>query len=227
MWLTLGEPSLTVAIPFMPVVDEVFDFIRPISPDLGMAGVSDQVKSSIYDYTNGRYTDRYADTYKLVDLRAQTFALQDSLFNQYDQALLKWRQLPANELEDSIKVWTFYIQQHAKQSYQEIYTYLNISDSELQAYYPEQIELRPNYPNPFNNFTIIPFQLETSTELIFCVYDVSGKRVWSENIGKKSAGEHRIFFSPSLLPDNMSGGIYFFRLQSSQNSRSNKMIYIP
>jgi hypothetical protein len=50
--------------------------------------------------------------------------------------------------------------------------------------------LLPNYPNPFNPETWIPFTLESESEVTVHIYDVKGARIRTLSLGRREPGEH-------------------------------------
>ncbi|MEO2005674.1 MAG: FlgD immunoglobulin-like domain containing protein, partial [Candidatus Poribacteria bacterium] len=50
--------------------------------------------------------------------------------------------------------------------------------------------LLPNYPNPFNPETWIPFTLENESEVTVHIYDVKGARIRTLSLGRREPGEH-------------------------------------
>lgn len=73
-----------------------------------------------------------------------------------------------------------------------------------------------NYPNPIylsSNqplSTVVQYQLHSSQDIRLSVYDVLGREIFQLDKGYQTAGEHRVFFDASRLPN----GIYFFSLQT-------------
>jgi hypothetical protein len=60
--------------------------------------------------------------------------------------------------------------------------------AELVAYeIPAKTELRPNYPNPFNPETWIPFRLAEDAKVTLTIYDTTGKVVRAIDVGFKPA----------------------------------------
>ncbi|MBE2256405.1 MAG: T9SS type A sorting domain-containing protein [Ignavibacteria bacterium] len=88
-----------------------------------------------------------------------------------------------------------------------------------------QFELKKllNYPNPFNPFTFINFEINNPANVSLIVYDINGKEISkllnNENISK---GEHRIKFNADYLPT----GVYFYKLTTNEFSKINKMLLI-
>ena len=51
--------------------------------------------------------------------------------------------------------------------------------------------LLPNYPNPFNPETWIPYQLAKAAEVTFTIYDMNGQRVRTLAVGHQPAGVYQ------------------------------------
>lgn len=226
MWLALHEPSSTIALPFSPNVDEVFSLVRPSSAGQGMAGSSDRIRMLVYDYSNGRYSDQYADTYALVEIRNYTFPVQDSLFIKYEQELSIWRTLTAGQAEQPMANWTLDVQTWAKSEYDNIHSILNL---EL---YANQInndfELNYCYPNPFNSNTSVLFTLSKPSTILVTLYDVLGKEIWSKKLNLLEIGQHKIKLDPATLRENqISGGVYFLTLSDMKIKQTVKLLYLP
>lgn len=79
---------------------------------------------------------------------------------------------------------------------------------------PAAFTLLPNYPNPFNPVTVIPFRLARSAEVRVEVWSVTGERVAILADGRRAAGTHRIAFDATGL----ASGIYFYRLTADPGS---------
>lgn len=83
-------------------------------------------------------------------------------------------------------------------------------------------ELDQNYPNPFNGQTNISFTLNETEEITLEVYDLSGKKIYELLNKTLSQGKYSIKFESN----NLSSGIYFYKLSNLRNSISKKMILI-
>ncbi len=77
-----------------------------------------------------------------------------------------------------------------------------------------------NYPNPFNNTTIIAYELEGSSDVTLEVYDITGRSVRSLVNEFQSAGSYEVSFDAAGL----SGGMYFYKLDSGSQVQVNNMI---
>lgn len=88
---------------------------------------------------------------------------------------------------------------------------------------PQSLQLEQNYPNPFNPNTTIKFGLQSAKHVSLKVYDLKGELVATLADEQMSAGEHQLDFSAG----NLSSGIYFYRLTTSNGlSQTKKMTLI-
>ncbi len=224
MWLCLSEPSLSIALPLFSNIDEIPVFIRSGSEGVGMAGSSDIVRKMVYDYSSGRYADRYADSHILMDIRKHTKWIQDSLFTQYEKQLPIWRTLNQKAASDSMTSWMFDQHYWAKSAYDSINIILSIVESKIETI--NTFYLYQNYPNPFNPSTNISFDLYKVSDVTISVFDVLGKEIWVRKIPKLRTGFHRILFETAKLKNVPSSGIYFYQLQTNQQILTKKMILL-
>ncbi len=87
---------------------------------------------------------------------------------------------------------------------------------------PKSSALYQNYPNPFNPSTKIRFSLAAGTNVRLTVHDMGGKEVEvlvNENL---KAG----VYTADWHPVNLSSGIYFYTLKTSDFAETKKMIFI-
>jgi hypothetical protein len=87
---------------------------------------------------------------------------------------------------------------------------------------PEQFFLAQNYPNPFNPVTTIEFGLPSPSQVELAVYDITGRQVALLVDGVRSAGHHDIQFDAASMPS----GLYFYRLTTSGESFTRKMVLV-
>ena len=78
-----------------------------------------------------------------------------------------------------------------------------------------QIRLFQNYPNPFNPSTSIKYTIPSSGNVTLEIFDVTGKILYSDNMGYQSAGTHKFDFNGS----NFASGIYFYELKYSEGNQ--------
>ncbi len=81
-------------------------------------------------------------------------------------------------------------------------------------------ELKQNYPNPFNPSTKISFSITKSSFVKLSVYDMIGREVSVLISENKPAGNYEINFDASAL----SGGVYFYKVQTEGFTETKKML---
>lgn len=88
---------------------------------------------------------------------------------------------------------------------------------------PQEIDLKPNYPNPFNPTTTIRFALPIQDKVTLEIFDILGRKV-ATLIDNKSfqAGLHKITWNAS----DVSSGMYVYRLVTDTKVISEKMTVI-
>ena len=77
---------------------------------------------------------------------------------------------------------------------------------------PKAFALYPSYPNPFNSYTTIPFDLPEAQHVTLQVYDMMGRTVAVLVNKPMAAGHHRVSFNA----DNMASGLYFYRITTER-----------
>ncbi|MCL5029305.1 MAG: C25 family cysteine peptidase [Bacteroidetes bacterium] len=82
---------------------------------------------------------------------------------------------------------------------------------------PARYGLEQNYPNPFNPSTEIQYQISKPGSVSIKVFDILGREVASLINEEKQIGTYTIKFSAN----NLSSGIYFYRMQVTSTSGGN------
>ncbi len=84
-----------------------------------------------------------------------------------------------------------------------------------------------NYPNPFNPITEVVYSLPSNSEVSLKVYDLLGREVITLVRGYRPAGSHRITWDGLDEQGNqVSSGVYFYRLQTNSISVTRKMLLL-
>ena len=92
---------------------------------------------------------------------------------------------------------------------------------------PEQFALGPNYPNPFNPSTIIPYQLPTATHVRLEVFNLLGQRIATLVAGERSAGVHTAVWDATDGSGQAVGaGVYLYRLTVGGDSQTGRMVLV-
>ena len=104
----------------------------------------------------------------------------------------------------------------------------NFAEYELQGAVivesPENYFLEQNYPNPFNPSTNIEFSLKEEVNVSLRVYDIGGRMVAELLNGNRQAGYYSISFNAAAA--GLTSGIYFYRLEAGDFSRTLRMTLI-
>ncbi len=87
---------------------------------------------------------------------------------------------------------------------------------------PEKIHLAQNYPNPFNPVTTINYYLPGHDRVELAVFNILGQKVSTLVNGMQRAGEHTV----QLNATDMASGVYFYRLSTSTQTITMKMLLV-
>jgi predicted phosphodiesterase len=92
---------------------------------------------------------------------------------------------------------------------------------------PRKNRLYQNYPNPFNPSTLIRFDLPKSDFVMLKVYDINGREIRTLLKDHRAGGNHEISFNgQNSSGQELTSGVYFYRLQTGSYSETKKMILI-
>ena len=80
--------------------------------------------------------------------------------------------------------------------------------------------LHPNYPNPFENSTTIPFDLAGASQVLIQVFDEFGKEVQSLVEAHLPSGNHSVEWKPSKCPP----GIYLCKMEAEDYVAVQRML---
>lgn len=93
-----------------------------------------------------------------------------------------------------------------------------------------ETKLLPNYPNPFNHETWIPYQLSEDAHVRIRIYDVAGHLVRELDLGTKPTGGYLSRESAAYWDgrndagETVSSGIYWYELDTGSFSATRKMV---
>lgn len=92
---------------------------------------------------------------------------------------------------------------------------------------PMKAHLQPNYPNPFNSYTTIPYVLLEPGQVVFQIYDVTGQPIRSFVLNNQREGSHRLIWDGTDdRGKKVSSGAYFSRLRVSGEEEFGKMLFL-
>ena len=97
---------------------------------------------------------------------------------------------------------------------------------------PETTALLPNYPNPFNPETWIPYHLATDAEVTVTIYDVRGGVIRQLLLGHQRAGVYvshgraAYWDGKNTLGEPVASGVYFYTLAVEDFSATRRMLIL-
>jgi hypothetical protein len=86
----------------------------------------------------------------------------------------------------------------------------------------KKFSLLQNYPNPFNPSTTISYTITEPGMVTLKIYDVLGNEVTTLVNEEKPVGGYQVKFNASDIPS----GVYFYRLQTRNNSVAKKLVVV-
>ena len=99
-----------------------------------------------------------------------------------------------------------------------------------QTYIPTETALLPNYPNPFNPETWIPYQLQVPADVTLTIHDVHGGTVQTLEIGHQPAGLYQsrgraaYWDGRNQYGEPVATGIYFCTLTADDFTTTRRML---
>ena len=97
---------------------------------------------------------------------------------------------------------------------------------------PKETILLPNYPNPFNPETWIPYQLASSSDVQIIIYDTRGIAIRRLALGYQQAGYYTTRSRAAYwdghndLGERVATGVYLYQLQADNLSLLRKMVIL-
>ncbi len=92
---------------------------------------------------------------------------------------------------------------------------------------PTETVLHQNYPNPFNPSTTIVFEVPEPGYMSLIIYDVEGRRVRTLMRRESTGGVFQQQWNgQNDRGDQVSSGIYFYRLSTPSKALTKKMVLV-
>jgi len=82
--------------------------------------------------------------------------------------------------------------------------------------------LKQNFPNPFNPVTNIQFEIPNDAEVVIKIFDSNGKLIDTPVNEFKQTGSHSFIFNG----ENLSSGIYYYKIEAAGFSLTRKMVLL-
>ena len=102
----------------------------------------------------------------------------------------------------------------------------------LAALLPKETTLLPNYPNPFNPETWIPYHLASDARVTLTIYDTKGAVVRELDLGHQRAGYYTdrsraaYWNGRNELGEQVATGVYFYQLQVRSKIKPSSQSYL-
>ena len=102
----------------------------------------------------------------------------------------------------------------------------------LVMFTPKETVLLPNYPNPFNPETWIPYHLNNDSDVVITIYDVNGMLVRQLDLGYQQAGFYAdrgraaYWDGRSMRGESVASGTYFYQLHTDDFSAMRRMVIV-
>ena len=132
---------------------------------------------------------------------------------------------------EQIQSWLTQIRQ-ADNGSQAFRRAIGVLEALLRSVRPETTVLLPNYPNPFNPETWIPYQLANNSDVQITIYDTRGMLIRTLALGHQAAGYYTsrnraaYWNGRNGLGENVASGVYFYQLQVDDSSHLRKMVIL-
>ena len=92
---------------------------------------------------------------------------------------------------------------------------------------PGKFEMSQNYPNPFNPSTKFEFSLPKQANVIVKIFDITGREVKTLINERMSAGKYKVDWnSIDNAGNNVSSGVYFYKIVAGSFTETKKMILV-
>ena len=102
----------------------------------------------------------------------------------------------------------------------------------LAALSPKETTLLPNYPNPFNPETWIPYRLAQEAEVTITIYDTKGTPVRRLALGNQAAGHYAVREKAAYWDgrnergEAVASGIYIYRFRAGDYAASRRLVIV-
>ena len=107
---------------------------------------------------------------------------------------------------------------------------INVGAAPSAPHLPAETALLPNYPNPFNPETWIPYQLAEGADVTVTLYDVRGVMVRRLVVGHRHAGVYRSrgraahWDGRNALGEKVASGLYLYRFTAGDFTATGKLL---
>ena len=107
---------------------------------------------------------------------------------------------------------------------------IRVLEQLLTPFHPTETALLPNYPNPFNPETWIPYELAAPADVSIAIYAADGRLVRRLNLGHQPVGIYEsrsraaYWDGRNALSEPVASGVYFYTLKAGNFTATRKML---
>ena len=107
---------------------------------------------------------------------------------------------------------------------------LEMLEALLSALLPQEMALLPNYPNPFNPETWLPYHLSHAADVVLTIYDIRGTVVRQLVLGHQPAGVYEsrgraaYWDGRNQIGERVASGVYFYTLTAGDFAATRKLL---
>ena len=169
------------------------------------------------------------NTDEIVDIR--DLVKVAGAFGNTAAAPLLYPQLLETLTAEEVRRWLFQAR-HLNQTDATSQRGIRFLEQLLAALIPKETALLPNYPNPFNPETWIPYQLAKPADVTLTIYAVNGRVIRRLVLGHQAAGVYQsrsraaYWDGRNNLGERVASGVYFYQLQTDETSLLRKMVIL-
>ena len=87
---------------------------------------------------------------------------------------------------------------------------------------PSKYAMSNNYPNPFNPSTTIRYSLVDAGHVKIEIYNINGRLIQTLTNTNQEAGVYSVEF----IPENLSTGVYYYKIQVNNFTDIKRMVYL-
>ena len=209
---------------------EITEPLTQLPADVNQDGVVNIVDLTLVASNNGKTGENVADVNDDGVVNIVDLTLVAAAFGNTAAAPIAW------DRDSEIAPTRQQVQQWLREAHQRNLTDpafqrgILVLEQLLAALTPKETALLPNYPNPFNPETWIPYQLAEPANVSISIYAVGGKRIRTLDLGHQPVGIYQnrtraaYWDGRNELGEPVASGVYFYTLTAGDFTATRKML---
>jgi len=102
-----------------------------------------------------------------------------------------------------------------------------VQSNEPEIVIPQNLELYPAYPNPFNGQVVIPFKAPTDRTSSISIINISGNSVYRKYLSTREKESGKIIWQPDKAAEHsLASGVYIIKMASGVYVKTSKIMFI-